>query len=173
MLVQDLAEELNVKRSEIYNILRKKKFALLVKKNGSQIIIDKELSELLFTDYNEIKKKEELEKKKKLTPKKIKDIKKETAEKKHEVSITVDEDLLYQNTISILQSQVENRDKQIEIKDKQISILNTVIENNLKIIKQLEESQSSYKNLHEEIKLLKNTLLDLTKRKNKKRFSIF
>ncbi|VTQ56460.1 Uncharacterised protein [Clostridium perfringens] len=25
MLVQDLAEELNVKRSEIYNILRKKK----------------------------------------------------------------------------------------------------------------------------------------------------
>ena len=66
MLVQDLAEELNVKRSEIYNILRKKKFALLVKKNGSQIIIDKELSELL---------KEELEKKKKLTPKKIKDIK--------------------------------------------------------------------------------------------------
>ncbi|WP_246791612.1 helix-turn-helix domain-containing protein [Clostridium perfringens] len=55
MLVQDLAEELNVKRSEIYNILRKKKFALLVKKNGSQIIIDKELSELL---------KEELEKKK-------------------------------------------------------------------------------------------------------------
>ena len=164
MLVQDLAEELNVKRSEIYNILRKKKFALLVKKNGSQIIIDKELSELL---------KEELEKKKKLTPKKIKDIKKEPAEKKHEVSITVDEDLLYQNTISILQSQVENRDKQIEIKDKQISILNTVIENNLKIIKQLEESQSSYKNLHEEIKLLKNTLLDLTKRKNKKRFSIF
>lgn len=91
MLVQDLAEELNVKRSEIYNILRKKKFALLVKKNGSQIIIDKELSELL---------KEELEKKKKLTPKKIKDIKKETAEKKHEVSITVDEDLLYQNTIA-------------------------------------------------------------------------
>ncbi len=32
MLVQDLAEELNVKRSEIYNILRKKKFALLVRK---------------------------------------------------------------------------------------------------------------------------------------------
>ncbi|MCF2687445.1 hypothetical protein I6E45_15810, partial [Clostridium perfringens] len=82
-----------------------------------------------------------------------------------------DEDFLYQNTINILQSQIENRDKQIEFKDKQISILNTVIENNLKIIKQLEERQSSYKNLHEEIELLKNTLLDLTKRKNKKRFS--
>lgn len=164
MLVQDLAEELNVTRSEIYNILRKKKFAPLVKKNGSQIIIDNKLSELL---------KEELEKKKQLTPKEIKDIKKETTEIQHEVSVTVDEDFLYQNTINILQSQIENRDKQIEIKDKQISILNTVIENNLKIIKQLEERQSSYKNLHEEIELLKNTLLDLTKRKNKKRFSIF
>ena len=63
MLVQDLAEELNITRSEIYNILRKKRFAPLVKKNGSQIIIDKELSELL---------KEELEKKKQLTPKKFK-----------------------------------------------------------------------------------------------------
>ena len=155
MLVQDLAEELNVKRSEIYNILRKKKFALLVKKNGSQIIIDKELSELL---------KEELEKKKQLTPKKFKKIQKENTEIHHKI-VTVDEDFLYQNTINILQSQ-------IEFKDKQISILNTIIENNLKIIKQLEERQSSYKNLHEEIKLLKNTLLNLTKRKNKKRFSI-
>lgn len=157
MLVQDLAEELNVTRSEIYNILRKKKFAPLVKKIGSQIIIDNELSKLL---------KEEFEKKKLLTPKEIKYIKKETDETQHEISITVDEDLLYQNTINILQSQ-------IEIKDKQISILNTVIENNLKIIKQLEERQSSYKNLHEEIELIKNILLDLTKRKNKKRFSIF
>ncbi len=61
----------------------------------------------------------------------------------------------------------------LKFKDKQISILNTVIENNLKIIKQLEESQSSYKNLHEEIKLLKNTLLDLTKRKIKKDFLYF
>lgn len=157
MLVQDLAEELNVTRSEIYNILRKKKFAPLVKKIGSQIIIDNELSKLL---------KEEFEKKKLLTPKEIKYIKKETDETQHEISITVDEDLLYQNTINILQSQ-------IKIKDKQISILNTVIENNLKIIKQLEERQSSYKNLHEEIELIKNILLDLTKRKNKKRFSIF
>ncbi|PWX19985.1 hypothetical protein CYK65_09730, partial [Clostridium perfringens] len=55
----------------------------------------------------------------------------------------------------------------------QISILNTIIENNLKIIKQLEEKQSSYKNLHEEIELLKNTLLDLTKRKIKKDFLYF
>ena len=155
MLVQDLAEELNITRSEIYNILRKKKFAPLVKKNGSQIIIDKELSELL---------KEELEKKKQLTPKKFKKIQKENTEIHHKI-VTVDEDFLYQNTINILQSQ-------IEFKDKQISILNTIIENNLKIIKQLEERQSSYKNLHEEIKLLKNTLLNLTKRKNKKRFSI-
>ena len=157
MLVQDLAEDLNVTRSEIYNILRRKRFAPLVKKNGSKIIIDNELSELL---------KEELEKKKQLTPKEIKDIKKETTEIQHEVSVTIDEDFLYQNTINILQSQ-------IEFKDKQISILNTVIENNLKIIRQLEERQSSYKNLHEEIELLKNTLLDLTKRKNKKRFSMF
>ncbi|HII4497923.1 TPA: hypothetical protein ACY4SO_002927 [Clostridium perfringens] len=157
MLVQDLAEDLNVTRSEIYNILRRKRFAPLVKKNGSQIIIDNELSELL---------KEELEKKKQLTPKEIKDIKKETTEIQHEVSVTIDEDFLYQNTINILQSQ-------IEFKDKQISILNTVMENNLKIIRQLEERQSSYKNLHEEIELLKNTLLDLTKRKNKKRFSMF
>ena len=155
MLVQDLAEELIITRSEIYNILRKKRFAPLVKKNGSQIIIDKELSELL---------KEELEKKKQLTPKKFKKIQKENTEIHHKI-VTVDEDFLYQNTINILQSQ-------IEFKDKQISILNTIIENNLKIIKQLEERQSSYKNLHEEIKLLKNTLLNLTKRKNKKRFSI-
>ena len=155
MLVQDLAEELNITRSEIYNILRKKRFAPLVKKNGSQIIIDKELSELL---------KEELEKKKQLTPKKFKKIQKENTEIHHKI-VTVDEDFLYQNTINILQSQ-------IEFKDKQISILNTIIENNLKIIKQLEKKQSSYKNLHEEIKLLKNTLLNLTKRKNKKRFSI-
>ena len=155
MLVQDLAEELNITRSEIYNILRKKRFDPLVKKNGSQIIIDKELSELL---------KEELEKKKQLTPKKFKKIQKENTEIHHKI-VTVDEDFLYQNTINILQSQ-------IEFKDKQISILNTIIENNLKIIKQLEERQSSYKNLHEEIKLLKNTLLNLTKRKNKKRFSI-
>lgn len=47
MLVQDLAEELNVIRSKIYNILRKKRFAPLVRKNGSQFIIDNELSELL------------------------------------------------------------------------------------------------------------------------------
>ena len=134
MLVQDLAEELNITRSEIYNILRKKRFAPLVKKNGSQIIIDKELSELL---------KEELEKKKQLTPKKFKKIQKENTEIHHKI-VTVDEDFLYQNTINILQSQ-------IEFKDKQISILNTIIENNLKIIKQLEERQSSYKNLHEEI----------------------
>ena len=89
MLVQDLAEELNVTRSEIYNILRRKRFAPLVKKNGSQIIIDNELSELL---------KEELEKKKQLTPKEIKN---ETTEIQHDVSVTVDEDFLYQNTINI------------------------------------------------------------------------
>ena len=97
MLVQDLAEELNITRSEIYNILRKKRFAPLVKKNGSQIIIDKELSELL---------KEELEKKKQLTPKKFKKIQKENTEIHHKI-VTVDEDFLYQNTINILQSQIE------------------------------------------------------------------
>lgn len=38
MLVQDLAEELNVTRSEIYNILRKKKFVPLVKKTVLKLL---------------------------------------------------------------------------------------------------------------------------------------
>ncbi|PWX24821.1 DNA-binding protein, partial [Clostridium perfringens] len=66
------------------------------------------------------------------------------------------------NTIEVLQNQ-------IKLKDNQITILNSVITNNLNRIKDLEEKQQDYKSLSEEIKILKVTLDDLSKIKNKRK----
>lgn len=151
---QDVANELNISRSDVYNLLRKKRFSPLVQKKGGQVAISNKLFNLL---------KEEIDTKRSLneninTP----DIEKiETKENTPINEIQEKEDFKF-NPIEVLKNQ-------IDLKDNQIAILNNVITNNLNRIRELEENQQDHKNLSEELKTLKNTLNDLTKRKSKKR----
>ncbi|MGU8438444.1 DNA-binding protein [Clostridium perfringens] len=155
---QEVANELNLTRTEVYNLLRKKRFSPLVKKNGGQVAISNELFKLLEEEIknkrNNIKQQEN----------KNIDIKQEDRllEEKNAISDIKTEESPDFNTIEILQNQ-------IKLKDNQISILNNVITNNLNRIKDLEEKQQDYKNLSEEIKILKVTLDDLSKIKNKRK----
>ena len=153
---QEVANELDLTRSEVYNLLRKKRFSPLVKKNGGQVAISNDLFMLLEEEIknkrNNIKKDESNHT----------DLKQEDKllSKKNTISNLKAEENSDFNTIEILQNQ-------IKLKDNQITILNNVITNNLNRIKDLEEKQQDYKNLYEEIKTLKTTLDDLSKIKNK------
>ncbi|AWS27195.1 DNA-binding protein [Clostridium perfringens] len=155
---QEVANELDLTRTEVYNLLRKKRFSPLVKKNGGQVAISNELFKLLEEEIkskrNNIKQQEN----------KNIDIKQEDKllEEKNTISDIKTEESTDFNTIEVLQNQ-------IKLKDNQITILNSVITNNLNRIKDLEEKQQDYKNLSEEIKILKVTLDDLSKIKNKRK----
>ncbi|EDT14787.1 hypothetical protein [Clostridium perfringens] len=155
---QEVANELDLTRTEVYNLLRKKRFSPLVKKNGGQVAISNELFKLL---EEEIKSKRDIIKQQE---NKNIDIKQEDKllEEKNTISDIKTEEKPDFNTIEVLQNQ-------IKLKDNQITILNNVITNNLKRIKDLEEKQEDYKNLSEEIKILKITLDDLSKIKNKRK----
>ncbi|HAT4274421.1 DNA-binding protein [Clostridium perfringens] len=145
---QEVANELDLTRTEVYNLLRKKRFSPLVKKNGGQVAISNELFKLLEEEIkskrNNIKQEDKL------------------LEEKNTISDIKTEESPDFNTIEVLQNQ-------IKLKDNQITILNSVITNNLNRIKDLEEKQQDYKNLSEEIKILKVTLDDLSKIKNKRK----
>ncbi|HAT4340663.1 DNA-binding protein [Clostridium perfringens] len=155
---QEVANELDLTRTEVYNLLRKKRFSPLVKKNGGQVAISNELFGLLEEEIknkrNNIKQQEN----------KNIDINQENKllEEKNTIADLKAEESTDFNTIEVLQNQ-------IKLKDNQITILNNVITNNLKRIKDLEEKQQDYKNLSEEIKTLKFTLDDLSKIKNKRK----
>lgn len=154
---QEVANELDLTRTEVYNLLRKKRFSPLVKKNGGQVAISNELFKLL---EEEIKSKRN-------------NIKQE---KSKNTDINKENKLLKKNTISDIKTEerpnfnnIEVLQNQIKLKDNQITILNNVITNNLNRIKDLEEKQQDYKSLSEEIKTLKFTLNDLIKIKNKRK----
>lgn len=155
---QEVANELDLTRTEVYNLLRKKRFSPLVKKNGGQVAISNELFKLLEEEIkskrNNIKQQEN----------KNIDINQENKllEEKNTIANVKTEKSNDFNTIEVLQNQ-------IKLKDNQITILNNVITNNLKRIKDLEEKQQDYKNLYEEVKTLKVTLTDLIKIKNKRK----
>lgn len=156
---QEVANELDLTRTEVYNLLRKKRFSPLVKKNGGQVAISNELFGLL---EEEIKSKRNNIKQQENKNIDIKQEDKLLEEKNTIVDVKTEENTDFTSTIEILQNQ-------IKLKDNQITILNNIITNNLKRIKDLEENQQNHKNLSEELKTLKNTLNDLTKRKSKKR----
>ncbi|EDT70722.1 conserved hypothetical protein [Clostridium perfringens D str. JGS1721] len=156
---QEVANELDLTRTEVYNLLRKKRFSPLVKKNGGQVAISNELFKLL---EEEIKSKRNNIKQQENKNIDIKQEDKSLEEKNTIVDVKTEENTDF-NTIEVLQNQ-------IKLKDNQITILNSVITNNLNRIKDLEEKQQDYKNLSEEIKILKVTLDDLSK--IKKRMSI-
>ena len=63
---QEVANELDLTRTEVYNLLRKKRFSPLVKKNGGQVAISNELFKLLEEEIkskrNNMKSKEGAEK---------------------------------------------------------------------------------------------------------------
>ena len=155
---QEVANELDLTRTEVYNLLRKKRFSPLVKKNGGQVAISNELFKLL---EEEIKNKRNNIKQQENKNIDIKQEDKSLEEKNTIVDVKTEESTDF-NTIEVLQNQ-------IKLKDNQITILNNVITNNLKRIKDLEEKQQDYKNLSEEIKILKVTLDDLSKIKNKRK----
>ena len=155
---QEVANELDLTRTEVYNLLRKKRFSPLVKKNGGQVAISNELFKLL---EEEIKNKRNNIKQQENKNIDIKQEDKSLEEKNTIVDVKAEESIDF-NTIEVLQNQ-------IKLKDNQITILNNVITNNLKRIKDLEEKQQDYKNLSEEIKILKVTLDDLSKIKNKRK----
>ncbi|KAB8118593.1 DNA-binding protein, partial [Clostridium perfringens] len=145
-------------RTEVYNLLRKKRFSPLVKKNGGQVAISNELFKLLEEEIKSKRNNIKQEDNKNI------DIKQEDKllEEKNTISDIKTEESPDFNTIEVLQNQ-------IKLKDNQITILNSVITNNLNRIKDLEEKQQDYKNLSEEIKILKVTLDDLSKIKNKRK----
>ncbi|EOU1117049.1 DNA-binding protein [Clostridium perfringens] len=151
---QEVANELDLTRTEVYNLLRKKRFSPLVKKNGGQVAISNELFRLLEEEIkskrNNIKQQED-----KLLAKKntITDVK---TEKSPDF-----------NTIEVLQNQ-------IKLKDNQITILNDVITNNLKRIKNLEEKNHEFIKLHEELNNLKLVIDSIqTKKKRKRLLGVF
>ena len=146
---QEVANELDLTRTEVYNLLRKKRFSPLVKKNGGQVAISNELFRLLEEEIkskrNNIKQQEDklLAKKNTIT----------------DVKIEKSPDF---NTIEVLQNQVK-------LKDNQIIILNNVINNNLKRIKDLEEKNHEFRELHEELNNLKLVIDSIQTKKKKKR----
>ncbi|PWX08158.1 DNA-binding protein, partial [Clostridium perfringens] len=73
----------------------------------------------------------------------------------------------FTSTIEILQNQ-------IKLKDNQITILNNVITNNLKRIKDLEEKNHEFKELHEEVNNLRLVIDSIqTKKKRKRLLGVF
>ena len=156
---QDVANELNISRSDVYNLLRKKRFSPLVQKKGGQVTISNKLFKLLKEEIDNKRSLNEIEKDETINTQDVEKI--ETKENTPINEIQEKEDFKF-NPIEVLKNQ-------IDLKDNQIAILNNVITNNLKRISELEEKQQDFKNLSEELKTLKNTLNDLTKRKSKKR----
>ncbi len=141
---QEVANELDLTRTEVYNLLRKKRFSPLVKKNGGQVAISNELFKLL---EEEIKNKRNNIKPQENKNIDIKQEDKSLEEKNTIVDVKAEENPDF-NTIEILQNQ-------IKLKDNQITILNNVITNNLKRIKDLEEKNHEFKELHEEVNNLR------------------
>ena len=160
---QEVANELDLTRTEVYNLLRKKRFSPLVKKNGGQVAISNELFGLL---EEEIKSKRNNIKQQESKNIDIKQIDKLLAEKNPIADVKAEENPDF-NTIEILQNQ-------IKLKDNQITILNNFITNNLKRIKDLEEKNHEFKELHEEVNNLK-LVIDLiqTKKKRKRLLGVF
>lgn len=156
---QDVANELNISRSDVYNLLRKKRFSPLVQKKGGQVAISNKLFNLLKEEIDNKRALNEIEKNETINTTDVEKI--ETKENAPINEIQEKENLKF-NPIEVLKNQ-------IDLKDNQIAILNNVITNNLKRISELEEKHQDYKNLSEELETLKATLSDLTKRKNKKR----
>lgn len=150
---QEVANELDLTRTEVYNLLRKKRFSPLVKKNGGQVAISNELFGLL---EEEIKSKRN-------------NIKQENRllEEKNTISDVKAEENPDFNIIEVLQNQ-------IKLKDNQITILNNIITNNLKRIKDLEEKNHEFKELHEEVNNLRLVIDSIqTKKKRKRLLGVF
>lgn len=160
---QEVANELDLTRTEVYNLLRKKRFSPLVKKNGGQVAISNELFKLL---EEEIKNKRNNIKPQENKNIDIKQEDKSLEEKNTIVDVKAEENPDF-NTIEILQNQ-------IKLKDNQITILNNVINNNLKRIKDLEEKNHEFKELHEEVNNLRMVIDSIqTKKKRKRLLGIF
>ena len=155
---QDVANELNISRSDVYNLLRKKRFSPLVQKKGGQVAISNKLFNLLKEEIDNKRSLNEIEKNKTINTTDIEKI--ET--KENTPNETQEKEDFKFNPIEVLKNQ-------IDLKDNQIAILNNVITNNLNRIHELEEKQQDYKTLSEELETLKSTLNNLTKRKSKKR----
>ncbi|MBO3304595.1 helix-turn-helix domain-containing protein [Clostridium perfringens] len=156
---QEVANELNISRSDVYNLLRKKRFSSLVQKKGGQVAISNKLFNLLKEEIKHKRSLNEIEKNKTIN---TTDIKKSETKKNTPINEKQEKENFNFNPIEILKNQ-------IALKDNQITILNNVITNNLNRISELESKQQDFKNLSEELETLKATLNDLTKRKNKKR----
>ncbi|EGT0688072.1 DNA-binding protein, partial [Clostridium perfringens] len=155
---QEVANELDLTRTEVYNLLRKKRFSPLVKKNGGQVAISNELFKLL---EEEIKNKRNNIKPQENKNIDIKQEDKSLEEKNTIVDVKAEENPDF-NTIEILQNQ-------IKLKDNQITILNNVITNNLKRIKDLEEKNHEFKELHEEVNNLRMVIDSIQTKKKRKR----
>ncbi|MCX0375041.1 DNA-binding protein [Clostridium perfringens] len=161
---QEVANELDLTRTEVYNLLRKKRFSPLVKKNGGQVAISNELFKLL---EEEIKNKRNNIKQQENKNINIKQEAKLLEEKNTIVDVKTEENTDFTSTIEILQNQ-------IKLKDNQITILNNVITNNLKRIKDLEEKNHEFKELHEEVNNLKLVIDSIqTKKKRKRLLGVF
>ncbi|SQC85603.1 Uncharacterised protein [Clostridium perfringens] len=161
---QEVANELDLTRTEVYNLLRKKRFSPLVKNNGGQVAISNELFKLL---EEEIKSKRNNIKQQENKNIDIKQEDKSLEEKNTIVDVKTEENTDFTSTIEILQNQ-------IKLKDNQISILNNVITNNLKRIKDLEEKNHEFKELHEEVNNLKLVIDSIqTKKKRKRLLGVF
>ena len=155
---QEVANELDLTRTEVYNLLRKKRFSPLVKKNGGQVAISNELFKLL---EEEIKNKRNNIKQQENKNIDIKQEDKSLEEKNTIVDVKAEESIDF-NTIEVLQNQ-------IKLKDNQITILNNVITNNLKRIKDLEEKNHEFKELYEEVNNLRLVIDSIQIKKKRKR----
>ncbi len=156
---QEVANELDLTRTEVYNLLRKKRFSPLVKKNGGQVAISNELFKLL---EEEIKNKRNNIKQQENKNIDIKQEDKSLEEKNTIVDVKAEEMPDFTSTIEILQNQ-------IKLKDNQITILNNVITNNLKRIKDLEEKNHEFKELYEEVNNLRLVIDSIQIKKKRKR----
>ncbi|EDT15218.1 hypothetical protein [Clostridium perfringens] len=155
---QEVANELDLTRTEVYNLLRKKRFSPLVKKNGGQVAISNELFKLL---EEEIKSKRNNIKQQENKNIDIKQEDKSLEEKNTIGDVKTEENIDFTSPIEILQNQ-------IKLKDNQITILNNVITNNLKRIKDLEEKNHEFKELHEEVNNLRLVIDSIQTKKKKK-----
>lgn len=143
---QEVANELDLTRTEVYNLLRKKRFSSLVQKKGGQVSINNDLFELL---------------------------KKEVEEKKSNRKSNLVNTEVVNNASKIKVEDFHNIEllkNQIKLKDNQITILNSIIANNLSRIKELEEKHYEFKELTEEFNNLKLIINTMQNKKKKKWF---
>ncbi|WP_332834212.1 hypothetical protein [Clostridium perfringens] len=150
--VDEVARELKVSKTAIYNKLKLKEFKCKIVKKQGKTMIDKELFNLIKDSLkfkNEVEYKEPIE------------------ENKNEVESEMA--MTREDTLNLNKSLIDTLINQLKEKDKQIAELHKLIENNQILLKQEQETKINILELEEHFKEVDNKLSSLKYKMNQKK----